>query len=132
HGAGVPKGVVNFVGGSGGELGQALVDAKPLKAISFTGSCQIGQWLHAEASKRRLRIQLEMGGKNPTIVLADADFGPAGENVVNAAFFTFSTAGPKSASASTIVGFLPPISRDRKSTRLNSSHVSMSYAFFCF
>src|SRR5205085_10329846 len=42
----------------------------------------------AEASKRRLRIQLEMGGKNPTIVLADADFGPAVENVVNAAFFS--------------------------------------------
>src|SRR4029077_8385145 len=48
HEAGVPKGVVNFVAGSGGELGQALVDAKQLKAISFTGSCQIGQWLHAE------------------------------------------------------------------------------------
>src|SRR5882672_4421127 len=88
HEAGVPKGVVNFVAGSGGELGQALVDAKPLKAISFTGSCQIGQWLHAEASKRRLRIQLEMGGKNPTIVLADADFGSAVENTVNAAFFS--------------------------------------------
>src|SRR4051794_30898325 len=88
HEAGVPKGVVNFVAGSGGELGQALVDAKPLKAVSFTGSCQIGQWLHAEASKRRLRIQLEMGGKNPTIVLADADFGSAVENVVNAAFFS--------------------------------------------
>src|SRR4051794_11210116 len=88
HEAGIPKGVVNFVAGSGGELGQALVDAKALKAVSFTGSCQIGNWLHAEASKRRLRIQLEMGGKNPTIVLADADFGSAVENVVNAAFFS--------------------------------------------
>src|SRR5690349_17008750 len=88
HEAGVPKGVVNFVAGSGGELGQAMVDAAPLKAVSFTGSCQIGNWLHAEASKRRLRIQLEMGGKNPTIVLADADFAPAVENVVNGAFFS--------------------------------------------
>jgi alpha-ketoglutaric semialdehyde dehydrogenase len=88
HEAGLPKGVVNFVAGSGGELGQALVDAPPLKAISFTGSCQIGNWLHAEASKRRLRIQLEMGGKNPTIVLADADFNAAVENTVNAAFFS--------------------------------------------
>src|SRR5437899_3163420 len=88
HEAGLPKGVVNFVAGSGGELGQALIDAKPLKAVSFTGSCQIGQWLHAEASKRRLRIQLEMGGKNPTIVLADADFGSAVENVVHASFFS--------------------------------------------
>jgi|SRR5579871_2627850 len=88
HEAGIPRGVVNFVAGSGGELGSALISAKPLKAVSFTGSCQIGNWLHAEASKRRLRIQLEMGGKNPTIVLADADFNLAVENVVNAAFFS--------------------------------------------
>jgi aldehyde dehydrogenase (NAD+) len=88
HEAGIPRGVVNFVAGSGGELGSALVAAKPLRAISFTGSCQIGNWLHAEASKRRLRIQLEMGGKNPTIVLADADFNSAVENVANAAFFS--------------------------------------------
>jgi aldehyde dehydrogenase (NAD+) len=88
HEAGLPKGVVNFVAGSGGELGNALVSARPLRAVSFTGSCQIGNWLHGEASKRRLKIQLEMGGKNPTIVLADADFSSAVENVVNAAFFS--------------------------------------------
>jgi len=88
HEAGVPKGVVNFVAGSGGELGEALVKAGPLKAISFTGSNEIGNWIHAEASKRRLRIQLEMGGKNPTIVLADADLKSAVENVANAAFFS--------------------------------------------
>jgi aldehyde dehydrogenase (NAD+) len=88
HEAGIPEGVVNFIAGSGGEIGKALVTAKPLKAISFTGSCEIGEWIHTEASKRRLRIQLEMGGKNPTIVLADADFKSAVENVVNAAFFS--------------------------------------------
>ncbi|MBM3757631.1 MAG: aldehyde dehydrogenase family protein [Acidobacteria bacterium] len=88
HEAGIPKGVVNYIAGSGGEIGNALVNAKPLKAVSFTGSCEIGNWLHAEASKRRLRIQLEMGGKNPTIVLGDCDFKAAVENVVNAAFFS--------------------------------------------
>jgi aldehyde dehydrogenase (NAD+) len=88
HEVGIPKGVVNFVAGSGGALGNALVEAAPLKAISFTGSCDVGRWLHAEASKRSLRIQLEMGGKNPTIVLADADFQSAVENTVNAAFFS--------------------------------------------
>jgi len=88
HEAGLPRGVVNFVAGPGGELGEALVKAGPLKAVSFTGSCQIGNWLHGEASKRRLRVQLEMGGKNPTIVLADADFNAAVENTVNAAFFS--------------------------------------------
>ena len=86
--AGVPKGVVNFVAGPGGEVGNGLLKAKSLKAVSFTGSCQIGAWLHGEASRRRLRIQLEMGGKNPTIVLADADFPSAVENVVNGAFFS--------------------------------------------
>src|SRR5579864_8379537 len=88
HEAGIPKGVVNFVAGSGGELGKALVEAAPLKAVSFTGSCEVGRWLHEEASRRSLRIQLEMGGKNPTIVLADADFNAAVENTVNAAFFS--------------------------------------------
>jgi len=88
HEAGIPKGVVNFVAGSGGELGKALVGAAPLKAVSFTGSCEIGHWLHGEASRRSLRIQLEMGGKNPTIILADADFNQAVENTVNAAFFS--------------------------------------------
>jgi alpha-ketoglutaric semialdehyde dehydrogenase len=88
HEAGIPKGVVNFVAGSGGELGEALVNAKPVKAISFTGSNDVGNWLHTEASKRHLRIQLEMGGKNPTVVLADADLKSAVENVCNAAFFS--------------------------------------------
>lgn len=88
HEAGLPKGVFNFICGSGGELGAAMINAAPLKAISFTGSVEVGQWVHAEASKRRLKIQLEMGGKNPTIVLADADFNSAVENVVNAAFFS--------------------------------------------
>ena len=88
HQAGIPAGVVNFVAGSGGTLGQALLNARPLKAVSFTGSTETGHWIHAEASKRRLRIQLEMGGKNPTIVLADAPFNAAVENVVNAAFFS--------------------------------------------
>jgi len=88
HIAGLPRGVVNYVAGPGGELGRALVEAPPLKAVSFTGSCEIGNWLHGEASRRRLRIQLEMGGKNPTIVLADAEFHAAVENTVNAAFFS--------------------------------------------
>ncbi|HYZ84116.1 MAG TPA: aldehyde dehydrogenase family protein [Bryobacteraceae bacterium] len=88
HEAGIPKGVVNFVCGGGSEIGNALMNAKPLKAVSFTGSCEIGNWIHEQASKRHLRIQLEMGGKNPTIVLGDCDFNSAVENVVNAAMFS--------------------------------------------
>jgi len=86
HKAGIPKGVVNFVAGPGKALGEALVNAPPVKAISFTGSCKVGNLLHEQASRRKLRIQLEMGGKNPTIVLADCDLELAVENVVNAAF----------------------------------------------
>jgi aldehyde dehydrogenase (NAD+) len=88
HEAGIPKGVVNFVAGPGRALGEALMEAPALKAISFTGSCGVGAWLHERASRRKLRIQLEMGGKNPTIVLADANFDLAVENVVNGAFFS--------------------------------------------
>ncbi|MEK7407532.1 MAG: aldehyde dehydrogenase family protein [Acidobacteriota bacterium] len=86
HEAGIPAGVVNFLAGPGSELGRALLEAPALKAVSFTGSCEVGHRLHAEASRRRLRIQLEMGGKNPTIVLADCDLALAVENVVNGAF----------------------------------------------
>ncbi len=108
HEAGIPKGVVNFIAGSGGTLGQALVNAKALKAISFTGSCEVGQWLHEQASKRRLRIQLEMGGKNPTIVLADCDFNSAVENTVNAAFFS---TGQKCTATSRVIVEEPIYSR---------------------
>ena len=87
HEAGLPKGVLNFVAGSG-KTGAALVTAAPVKAVSFTGSCGVGNQLHEAASKRRIRIQLEMGGKNPTVVLGDCDFKTAVENVVNAAFFS--------------------------------------------
>jgi aldehyde dehydrogenase (NAD+) len=80
--------VVNYVAGAGSAVGNALIDAAPVRAVSFTGSCGVGLKLHERASKRHLRIQLEMGGKNPTIVLADADFGSAVENVVNGAFFS--------------------------------------------
>lgn len=85
--AGIPEGVINFVAGSGGELGEALLSAPQVKAVSFTGSCQVGNRLHQEASRRRLRIQLEMGGKNPAVVLADADLDSAVETTVNGAFF---------------------------------------------
>lgn len=88
HEAGIPKGVVNYVAGPGKAMGEALVSAPPVKALSFTGSCSTGMWLHERASRRRLRIQLEMGGKNPTIVLADADLPLAVENTVNGAFFS--------------------------------------------
>ena len=88
HKAGIPRGVVNLICGAGSEVGDAMVEADPVKAISFTGSVPVGKTIHAKASARRIRIQLEMGGKNPTIVLADADLDKAVANTVNAAMFS--------------------------------------------
>jgi aldehyde dehydrogenase (NAD+) len=84
--AGAPAGVVNFVAGPGSTLGEAMIDGPGMRAISFTGSCEVGAEIYDRAVRRRLRVQLEMGGKNPTVVLADADLDRAAADVVNGAF----------------------------------------------
>ena len=86
--AGLPAGVLNYVTGGGGAVGDAILEHESLKAISFTGSCEVGDRLYDKATRRRLRVQLEMGGKNPTIVLADANLDFAAATLVNAAFFS--------------------------------------------
>jgi acyl-CoA reductase-like NAD-dependent aldehyde dehydrogenase len=83
--AGLPAGVLNGVHG-GGEAGGALVAHHQVRAISFTGSEGTGGKVAEIAGKRKARVQLEMGGKNPTIVLADADLDEAAGIVLNAAF----------------------------------------------
>lgn len=84
--AGAPGGVVNYVAGAGAALGDAMVNGAGMRAISFTGSCGVGAKLYDQAVARRLRIQLEMGGKNPTVVLADADLDRAVADTINGAF----------------------------------------------
>jgi acyl-CoA reductase-like NAD-dependent aldehyde dehydrogenase len=86
--AGVPAGVVNFVTGGGGSVGNAILAHPALRALSFTGSTEVGSLLYEKATQRKLRVQLEMGGKNPTIVLADADLDYAASILVNGAFFS--------------------------------------------
>src|SRR5208337_841743 len=88
HEAGIPAGVVNYVTGAGGAVGNALVEHPAIRAVSFTGSCDVGNALYEKVTKRRLRLQLEMGGKNPTIVLEDADLDYAAAVLVNGAFFS--------------------------------------------
>lgn len=85
---GIPAGVVNYVTGSGSGAGNALVEHPAIRAISFTGSCGVGNALHEKLAGRKVRIQLEMGGKNPTIVLKDADLDYAADILVNGAFFS--------------------------------------------
>lgn len=76
HEAGMPNGALNLVIGRGG-VGQAMVDHKDVDGISFTGSQGVGAGVAAGAVKRQARVQLEMGGKNPLIVLDDADLDRA-------------------------------------------------------
>lgn len=75
--AGLPKGVVNFVTGSGRLVGDVLVGSKDLSGISFTGSYSVGMKIYEKAMPNLTRVQLEMGGKNPMIVLNDADVDKA-------------------------------------------------------
>ncbi|MBX3618935.1 MAG: aldehyde dehydrogenase family protein [Rhizobacter sp.] len=86
--AGLPAGVFNLVMGSGRQVGQALVDSPLVDAISFTGSVATGEQLLRAATARRAKVQLEMGGKNPLIVLADADLDQAVECAVQGAYFS--------------------------------------------
>ena len=88
HQAGIPAGVLNLVTGAGSSVGDALVDHPAIKAISFTGSCEVGNSLYDEVTRRRIRVQLEMGGKNPTIVLKDSDLDYAADVLINGAFFS--------------------------------------------
>jgi aldehyde dehydrogenase (NAD+) len=84
--AGLPKGVLNLVMGDGSKVGNVIVDDPRVKAISFTGSNAVGNRLHAQAARRMCRVQLELGGKNPVVVLADADLEKAASDVVLGAF----------------------------------------------
>ncbi len=88
HRAGLPKGVLNLVMGRGSTVGQAILDSGDIKAISFTGSVGTGRRV-AEASIKLMRkFQLEMGGKNPMVVLDDADLEVAVDACLNGAFFS--------------------------------------------
>ena len=88
HRAGLPKGVLNLVMGRGSEVGQAMLDSADINAITFTGSVGTGARV-AQASVARMRkFQLEMGGKNPLVVLDDADLTVAVEAALNGAFFS--------------------------------------------
>ena len=86
HEAGLPKGVLNLVIGRG-RVGQALVDHPDVDGLSFTGSQGVGAGVAAGAAKRQARVQLEMGGKNPLIVLDDCDLERAVQIALDGSFF---------------------------------------------
>ena len=85
--AGFPPGVFNIVQGSGPGVGQALVEHAQVKAISFTGSTRTGAAIAAAAAPKFKKLSLELGGKNPAIVFADADLSEANlDTIVRSGF----------------------------------------------
>jgi aldehyde dehydrogenase (NAD+) len=86
--AGVPDGVFNLVMGTGAEVGATIVNHPAVNAISFTGSVRTGRDVALAAASRMAKVQLEMGGKNPLVVLDDADLSTAVECAVNGAYFS--------------------------------------------
>lgn len=88
--AGVPSGVFNLVMGKGSVVGEAMTDSNKIDAISFTGSLATGRRIAAAcvAGDPMKKVQLEMGGKNPLIVLDDADLDVAVDCAVNGAFYS--------------------------------------------
>ncbi|EFL87837.1 aldehyde dehydrogenase family protein [Ahrensia sp. R2A130] len=86
--AGLPDGVFNLVMGAGSIVGAAMLEDPRIDAISFTGSQATGARVAAACAKHMRRVQLEMGGKNPLVVLDDADIDQAIDCAIDGAFFS--------------------------------------------
>lgn len=86
--AGAPAGVINLVMGRGSVVGEVLVESPDVDAISFTGSVATGRAIGAKCVQQGKKFQLEMGGKNPMVVLDDADLNVAVEACINGSFFS--------------------------------------------
>jgi acyl-CoA reductase-like NAD-dependent aldehyde dehydrogenase len=84
---GLPAGVLNVIPGRGSVVGNAIVDHPGIDAITFTGSTEVGRQLMARASKTLKKVALELGGKSPNIVFADADIDAAAKGALNAIFY---------------------------------------------
>lgn len=79
--AGIPDGVVNYITGSGSDVGSTIVEHESVDGVSFTGSTSVGTHLAKSAMQDLTRVQCEMGGKNPTVVMPSADMREAAETI---------------------------------------------------
>jgi acyl-CoA reductase-like NAD-dependent aldehyde dehydrogenase len=120
--AGIPEGVLNVVVGRGSEVGTPLVRHPEVRAISFTGSVAVGQQVREEATALGKRVQLELGGQNPLIVMGDADLDRAVEAAYAGAFWS---AGQKCTATRRIYveGQVYDQFRERLLTRIESGKV---------
>jgi 2,5-dioxopentanoate dehydrogenase len=84
--AGLPPGVLNCITGEGGKISAALMENPSVNGISFTGSYGVGTQIYSRAIKNLTRVQLEMGGKNPLVVMDDADLGLAVDLAIRGGF----------------------------------------------
>jgi alpha-ketoglutaric semialdehyde dehydrogenase len=98
--AGLPAGVLSLVLGRGSTVGETLVTHELVDAVTFTGSNAVGRAIQAKAVESGKKVQLELGGKNPAIVLADADLELAAEQVARGAFLS---AGQKCTATSRVI-----------------------------
>jgi alpha-ketoglutaric semialdehyde dehydrogenase len=83
--AGLPAGVMNLVTG-GADIGAAMSTDPNLDAITFTGSTHVGRIVQRAVAGRAVKVQLEMGGSNPAVVLADAELGATAEHIIKGSF----------------------------------------------
>ncbi|WP_374300893.1 aldehyde dehydrogenase family protein [Paracoccus sp. (in: a-proteobacteria)] len=125
HKHGCPPGVFNLVMGPGPVIGEALVSHPGIDAVSFTGSAGTGARIAATCGTLRRKVQLEMGGKNPMVVMDDADLGTAVQACLNGAFF--STGQRCTASSRLIVqkgihdAFVEALSRQMQALRVGDA-----------
>lgn len=97
---GLPKSVLNLIQGDGPRAGVPLVEHQDVRVVSFTGSSGVGQWIAEACARQMKKVSLELGGKNPLVVCADADLDRAARWVCLSAF---SNAGQRCAAASRIL-----------------------------
>ncbi len=86
--AGLPDGVFNLVMGAGSQVGDTIVKSPKVRALTFTGSTDTGRRIGLECMARGAKVQLEMGGKNPLVILDDADLDVAVSVAVNGSYFS--------------------------------------------
>jgi aldehyde dehydrogenase (NAD+) len=86
--AGLPPGVFNLAMGAGRVVGEAMLNDARVNAISFTGSTATGERVLMACARRRAKVQIEMGGKNPLVVLADADLDVAVKAAIQGSFYS--------------------------------------------
>lgn len=98
--AGFPPGVINLVPGTGAEVGSPLINHPSIRAISFTGGVATGREVYTAGARRLIQVHLELGGKNPVIVMDDANLDLAVEGVL---FGAFGTSGQRCTATSRLI-----------------------------